>query len=68
MYYDIVKSTYETETVRIDLQLIYGGYDNEEEACAKARELIINNELKENEFYEVEEHDDDGNLLMIIEP
>lgn len=70
MYYDVVKSTYKTSecTTRIDSMLVAGSYFKEHEACKKARELIIGNNLEENEFYEVEQHNDDGSLEMIIEP
>ncbi len=68
MYFDIVKSTYDKNfKSRIDSELIIGGYHNEEQACAKAKELIKNNQVAQNEFYEVECHNDDGTLEIIIE-
>lgn len=69
MYYDVVKSTYsEDMNVRIDSELVLGGFDNEYDACKKARELIVDNTLDEHEFYEVEQKNENGELELIIEP
>ena len=69
-YYDVVKSTYNDDlTVRHNSQLIIGGCKDEDEACQRARELIWENELEDNEVYEVEQHDETtGSLECIIEP
>lgn len=69
-YYDVVKSTYNDDlTVRYDSELILGGYNDEDEACQKARELIWGNELEWNEIYEVERHDETSGLLLdVIDP
>lgn len=69
MLYKIVKSTYNNDlTCRVDSELITGGYDDKKQAFTDARKLIVGNELKENEFFEVEEHEDNGDLVCIIEP
>lgn len=53
--YDIVKSTYNNDlTIRYDSEVVIGGYKDEDEACQRARELIWENELEDNEVYEVE--------------
>lgn len=69
-YYDVVKSTYNDDlTVRTDSVLVFGKYNNEEEACQKAREITLNNELGKGEFYEVEKRDiETGSLQLIIDP
>lgn len=66
-YYDVVKSTYNDDlTVRYDSELVSGGYNDEDEAYQMARELIWENELKDNEVYEVEQRYEDSGLLECI--
>ena len=66
-YYDVVKSTYNKDfTVRTDSELIAGGYKNEDEACQRTREMILENELEDNEVYEVEQHNEDSGSLECI--
>lgn len=69
-YYDVVKSTYNNNlTARYNSEFVIGGYKDKDEACQRARELIWENDLRDNEVYEVEQHYKDSGLLeCIIEP
>ena len=73
MYYDVVVSIC-TETDRVDSYLICGGFNTEEEAI----DYINTHDVSESDYYRyceddevvyvnIEEHDDDGSLIMIIE-
>ncbi len=59
-YYDVVKSTYSKDlNVRIDSELIVGGYKDKDKACDRARMLARQSKpskLGENQYYEVEQH------------
>ena len=73
MYYDVVASIYESEkcNTRTDSELVWGGFETEEEA----EEYVRNNEINEYKYtysdedypvIEIEEHNDDGCLKSII--
>lgn len=73
MYYDVVASIC-TETERTDQYLICGGFDTEQEAM----DYIHTHNISESDYdryceddevvyIDIEEHSDDGSLIMIIE-
>lgn len=69
-YYDVVKSIYSKDlNTRIDSELIVGGYKNKDKACGRARMLAWQSkpgELGENQYYEVEQHNEDSGSLECI--
>lgn len=69
-YYDVVKTTYNEDfTVRTDSELIVGGYKDRDKACDRARMLAWESklgELGENQYYEVEQHNEDSGSLECI--
>ena len=69
-YYDVVKSTYSKDlNVRIDSELIVGGYKDKDKACDRARLLVWQSkpsELGENQYYEVEQHNSINGSLECV--
>lgn len=69
-YYDIIKSTYNKDlNTRIDSKLIVGGYKDKDKACDRARILAWQSkpdELDENQYYEVEQHNSINGSLECV--
>ena len=69
-YYDVVKSTYSKDlNVRIDSELIVGGYKDKDKACDRARMLARQSKpskLGENQYYEIEQHNSINGSLECV--
>lgn len=63
-YWDVVLSTYHAELpMRIDAELIVGGFETENAAVAYCSQLRTEEPFR---AYEVEHHDPDGGLVEIV--